>query len=254
MNDGPADKAVKSYSKLLELRPDHQPYQQALKKAKAYANAAETTKEYWYPDAPYSGYKGRYSYYVASKPKDTADLKEKFILARTLYTTGYMGFSISPFSKDPRSRDKYLKAMQLYNHIVEYYPKNEYLVLRSKADIAGIKLTLYKDIEAYVLAHIEFYLLDVKKIVDSTIASRNQVLEGGLTRAQQDFVKYFKNHSRQSVIEKSVSHAGHLKAAGIKDGNLLDEIIKRCKKADPTIVGMAKAAKAKLESQDMKSH
>jgi hypothetical protein len=91
-------------------------------------------------------------------------------------------------------------------------------------------------------------------IVDSTDPRRNKPLAGGVTQVQLDFQKNYIEGSRERVIELSVSQARHLKAAGKTDGNLLDEIIRRCAKADPKIVELAKAAKAKIKSDIHKSH
>lgn len=253
LKTGPPEEAIKLYEELLVLKPACEAYELALEKAKAYVKAAETATEYWYPDAPYIGLKGRYSYYLAGIPEDTTDLKEKFELAHEQLATTYYPEWSGIFSKKPKPTDQYVKALRLFEHIVEYYPENEYLVIRSREAIGGFNFNLYRDKETYVLAGIDLLTVDVKDIVDSTNECRNEPLKdfGGRTQAQLDFEQFYKDAVRDRLIEICTSHARELKNAGQYDQNLFDEIIERCDQTDPTIVEMAKNAKAKLELESI---
>jgi hypothetical protein len=242
LEKGPPEKAVAIYTELLELRPAYEPYEQALEKAKAYLKAAAETTVKWFPDAPYVGLKGRYSYLLAREPKDTSTLQEEFEVALYLSGEGFDNWS-NIFTNDPKGEDQYVKALKLYEHIVDYYPENEYLVIRSKEAIGGWKLNLYKDVRACILAYIDIYAMPVQDVVDSTDKRRNKPLDnqGGKTQTQLDFERFYKDHLRDRLIELCTS--------GKERSDLLDEIIKRCAQTDPKIVEMAKAAKAKIDQQ-----
>jgi tetratricopeptide (TPR) repeat protein len=242
MEKGQADKAVTIYKELLELIPRHEQYEKALEKATAYMKAAAATTENWYPDAPYIGIKGRCSYYLANIPEDMSMLKEEFELAQFLNGEHFEGWS-NIFGKDQKGKDKFVKALKLYEHIVDYYPENEYLVIRSNVAIGGLKLNLYKDIESYVLACIDVFAIPVELVVDSTDNRRNKTLEGanGKTQAQLDFERFYKDHLRKRIIE--LCSVPHRTTSCV----LLDKIIERCAKTDPKIVEMAKAEKAKID-------
>ena len=236
---GPPEEAVKLYSELLKLRPAHEPYQKALEKAQAYIKAAAETIEKWFPDAPYIGVKGRYSYLLATTPADVSTLKEEFDLARFLNGESFEGWS-NIFGKNPKGRDQYEKALKLYEHIVEYYPENEYKVIRSKAAIGGSKLNLYRDTKACVLTYIDVYAIPTEDVVDSTDEKRNRPIEkrGDKTQAQLDFERYYKDSLRDRVIE--------LCTRGQARPDLLNVIIERCARTDPKIFEMAKAAQTQI--------
>ena len=244
---GPAEEAIKLYKALLELRPDYEQYVKALKKAQAHQAAAVAAKEKWYPDAPYIGLKGRYSYLLASEPEDTSTLKEEFDLALFLHGDGFDDWS-SIFGGDPKGKDQYFKALKLYEHIVEYYPENEYLVIRSKAAIGGLGYNLYRNAESKVLAYIDVFATPVEEVVDSTDHRRNKPLEeaGGKTQAQLDFERYYKDFIRARIIKMCCV------AYNLERQSLLDEIIESCAETDPKIVEMAKAAKIKIKIQEQK--
>ncbi len=239
MEKGPAEKAVQLYTELLELRPDYEPYQDALETAQAYVNAGEETTEQWYSDAPYIGVKGRYSFYLADIPEDTSMLKEKFELAQYLGTTHFQGWS-NIFGENPKGKDKYKKVLKLYEHIAAYYPPKEYLVIRSKAEIGGLNLNLYKNIEKCVRMKIDMYSMPVEDIIDSTDEKLNIPIaeKGGKTQTQLDFERNYKDMSRDRVIELCLINGGN--------PELLDEIIERCSLTDPKLVEMARAAKASI--------
>jgi HEAT repeat protein len=239
---GPPEKALELYTQLLKLRPAHEPYEQALEQAKAYIKAAAETTVKWFPDAPYFGLKGRYSYLLAREPRDTSTLREEFDLARYLNGDYFPGWT-HDLGEDPRGRDQFGKAMKLYEHIVQCYPENEYWVIASKVDIGGRKLNQYRDDRACILAYIGVYAMPVEDVVDSTDEKRNKPLDdqGGKTQAQLDFERYYKDHLRGRLIE--------LCTPGKGPSDLLDVIIKRCARTDPKIVSMAKAAKAQGNQQ-----
>ena len=240
MEKGPAEKAVMLYTELLELRPDYEPYQVAFETAQAYVNAAEQTSEQWYSDAPYIGIKGRYSYYLADIPEDTSMLKEKFELTQYLDTTNFPEWS-SIFSEDPKGKDQFKKALKLHEHIAKYYAANEYLVILSKAQIAGMKSIFDRDLRAYALSYIDIYSIPVEDIIDSTNERRNAPIaeKDGKTQAQLDFERYYYNEmTRERVIELCSRNGGN--------PELFDEIIERCILTDPKLVEMAKDAKAKI--------
>lgn len=239
---GTPERALELYTQLLKLRPAYEPYEQALEKAKAYIKAAAETTVKWFPDAPYIGTKGRYSYYLANMPEDVSMLKEEFELAQFLSGEHFESWS-NIFGRDPKGKDQHEKALKLYEHIVQYYPENEYLVIRSKAAIGGLKLNLYKDVRAYILAYIDMYAMPVQDVVDSTDERRNKPLDnqGGKTRAQLDFERFYKDHTRDRLIEVCTWGKG--------SPDLLDEIINRCAQSDPKIVDMAKTAKAQINQQ-----
>jgi hypothetical protein len=245
---GPAEEAIKLYEELLELKPDYEPYEQALEKAKAYVKAADATSEHWYPDAPYIGLKGRYSYYLASEPKDTSTLQEEFDLALFLEGEGFEGWS-NIFSKDPKGEDQFFKALKLYEHIVEYYPENEYKVIWAKVHIAGLYLNLNKDVETFVLEHLDIFAIPADDVVDSTDEHRNKPLEeaDGKTQAQLGF-EGCKNSIRARTIELA-SVDMRSEEYRPERHTLFDEIIERCAQTDPKIVEMAKAAKTKIEQE-----
>jgi tetratricopeptide (TPR) repeat protein len=236
---GTPEKALELYTQLLKLRPAYEPYEQALEKAKAYIKAAAETTVKWFPDAPYIGLKGRYSYLLAREPRDTSTLREEFEVVQYLGHEAFIGWT-NIFGKNRRGRDQYEKAMELCEHIVQYYPENEYLVIRSKAEIGGLKLNLYKDVRACILAYIDIYAMPVEDVVDSTDERRNKLLDnqGSKTQTQLDFERYYKDHLRDRLIELCTSGKGR--------SDLLDEIIKRCAQTDPKIVNMAKTAKAQI--------
>lgn len=239
---GPAEKAVQLYEQLLELRPGYEPYEKALQKARAYVKAAEETTEKWYPDTPYIGIKGRYSYLLAREPEDMSTLKDEFELAQFLNGRNFEGWS-NIFGDNPRGKDQYEKALKLYEHIVEYYPENEYKVICAKAHMGGLKLNLYKDVEAYVLEYIDIFTIPVEEVVDSTNDRRNTPLEekDGKTQAQVDFERLYKNACRDRVIELCTWDKGR--------PDLLDAIIEKCAQTDPKIVEMAKITKVKIEQR-----
>ena len=237
---GPPEKAVELYAELLELKPAYEQYEQALEKAKAYIKAASETTVEWFPDAPYIGVKGRYSYLLACEPRDTSTLREEYELAQHLrYSRGPTRAS----GENGRGKDKYMKALKLYEHIVQYYPKNEYLVVRSRAAMSDQRFKLYRDDRDLVLAYVDVCAVPVEDVVDSTDERRNIPLDdqGGKTQAQLDFEQRCKDRLRGRLIE--LSNPGRGRA------DLLDEIIKRCAQIDPQIVDMAKAAKARINQQ-----
>ena len=175
-------------------------------------------------------------------------LKEKFDLALFLHGDGFDDWS-NIFGDDPKGKDQYVKALKLYEHIVDYYPENEYLVIRANAAIGGLNLNLYKDGESYVLAYIGVFATPVEKVVDSTDERRNKPLEeaGGKTQAQLDF-EACKNGMRARTIELA-SVDMRSEEYRPERHTLFDEIIERCAQTDPKIVEMAKAAKAKIEQE-----
>jgi hypothetical protein len=166
-------------------------------------------------------------------------LKEEFDLAQFLNTTGFEGWS-SIFGKNPKGKDQYEKALKLYEHIVKYYPKNEYLVIRSKAAIGGSQLNLHRDVRAYVLTYVDVFAIPAEDVADSTDERRNRPLaeHSGRTQAQLDFERLYKDHSRDRVIELCSQQKTR--------SELLDAIIERCAGTDRKIVEMAKAAKARI--------
>ena len=240
MEKGPPEKAVTLYTELLELRPGYEPYQKAIDIAKDYVKAAEQAKEQWYPDAPYIGLKGRYSYYLASTPNDLSMLKEKFELAQFLGSEHFDGWS-NIFGKEPKGKDQHVKTLKLYEHIVKYYPANEYLVIRSKDGVGGLRLNLYKDIEAFIRTQIDIYAMPVENVVDSTDDRRNIPLveQESKTKAQLDFERYYKDMARDRVIDLCTR----------KHPELLNDIITRCASTDPKIMEMAKEAKVKINQK-----
>jgi len=244
---GPPQEAVKLYEELLELRPAYEPYEKALKKARAYVKAAAKTTVKWYQDAPYIGLKGRYSYYLASELEDMSTLKEEFDLALFLQGEHFEGWS-SIFGDDPKGKDQFEKALKLHEHIVEYYPKNEYLVVRSTSAIGGLETNLRKKSKTIIpniSAYIDLFAFSADELVDSTDPRRNKPLEeaDGKTQAQLDFERYYKDNMRARIIELcSATHKSD------RD-SLLDEIIERCAETDPKIVEMAKVTKVKIEQQ-----
>jgi tetratricopeptide (TPR) repeat protein len=249
LNMGPPEEAIKLYEQLLEIRPDYEPYVKALEKARAYIKAAAETTEKWYPHAPYIGLKGRYSYLLARVPDDMSTLREEFNLALHLSGDRFEGWS-NIFGKNPKGRDQYEKALKLYEHIVEHYPENEYLVIRAKAAVGGNRLNLHKDAEACVSAYTDIFALPVEEVVDSTDERRNEPLEqeDGKTRAQLDFERYYKDHLRERTIELC-SSAVQSAPPGLGRYALFGAIINRCAETDPKIVEMAWAAKLKLEQR-----
>ena len=140
--------------------------------------------------------------------------------------------------------------MKLYEHIVEHYPENEYLVIRAKEAMGGNRLNLYKDVEACVSAYTDLFALPVEEVVDSTDERRNKPLEeeGGKTQAQLDFERYYKGHLRDRTIELC-SAAVESAPPGLGRYALFGAIINRCAETDPKIVEMAWAAKLKLEQR-----
>jgi Leucine-rich repeat (LRR) protein/HEAT repeat protein len=243
LNMGPPEEAIKLYEQLLELRPDYEPYVKALEKARAYVRAAAQTNENWYPDAPYIGLKGRYSYLLARVPDDISTLQEEFDVAQFLSGEHFEGWS-NIFGDHPKGKDQFEKALRLYEHTVKHYPENEYLVIRAKEATGGYRLNLYKDVEACVSAYTDIFALPVEEVVDSTDERRNEPLEkeGGKTQAQLDFERYYKDHLRERTIELCSGTYLPLEVY-----SLLDEIIDRCAETDPKIVEMANAAKVKVE-------
>jgi tetratricopeptide (TPR) repeat protein len=233
---GPSEDAVKLYEQLLELRPAYEPYEQAIEKARAYMEAAASSTEHWYPDAPYIGLKGRYSYYMASSPTGTVELKEKYELPQYLNGEGHHGWTSSPFSKDPKHRDKYVKAYKLYEHIIKNYPANEYKVLAAKSQLGGLTLNMKNDRKGFVLTWLDVITVPTSEVTDSTDNRRNKPVKtaGGLTQTQINFEKYFKHGLRERIIE--------LSEKGETADYLLTQIITRCKNTDPKIVEMAEAA------------
>jgi len=166
-------------------------------------------------------------------------LKEEFDLAQFLNGESFEGWS-NIFGKNPKGRDQYEKALKLYEHIVEYYPENEYKVIRSKAAIGGSKLNLYRDTKACVLTYIDVYAIPTEDVVDSTDEKRNRPIEkrGDKTQAQLDFERYYKDSLRDRVIE--------LCTRGQARPDLLNVIIERCARTDPKIFEMAKAAQTQI--------
>lgn len=247
---GPPEEAMKLYKELLEIRPAYETYEKALKKARAYVKAAAKTTVKWYQDAPYIGLKGRYSYYLASEPEDMSTLKEEFDLALFLQGEHFEGWS-SIFGDDPKGKDQFEKALKLHEHIVEYYPKNEYLVVRSTSAIGGLETNLRKKSKTIIpniSAYIDLFAFSADELVDSTDPRRNKPLEeaDGKTQAQLDFERYYKDNMRARIIELcSATHKSD------RD-SLLDEIIEKCAQTDPKIVEMAKAAKVRIEMQERK--
>lgn len=244
LKTGPAEEAINLYEELLELRPDYEPYQKGLEKARAYLDAAAVAAENWYPDAPYIGLKGRYSYLLAHEPEDTNALEEEFELALFLQGEEFEGWS-NIFGDDSGGKDQFEKALKLYGHIVAYYPQNEYIAIRAKAAIGGLKLNLYKDVRACVSEYTDIFAVPVEEVIDSSDEQRNKPLpeKAGKTQAQSDFEIYYKDHLRGRVIELCSSDAGPELHA------LLDEIIERCSQTDPNIVEMAKAAKLDIQQR-----
>ena len=251
LKTAPPEDTIKLYEELLEFRPGHEPYEQALKKTKAYIAAAETATEHWYPDAPYIGLKGRYSYYLNSVPENIKELKEKYELAREeLETLHYPNWSCI-FSKDPKATDQSIKALRLYEHIIEYYPENEYLVLCSKEAVGGLNFNLYRDSKKIISAYVDLFAIDAKEIIDSTNQERNTPLPDaeGMTQAQVDFQKYYKTDElRKRLIEQCTFYARDLKKSGQNHREPFDEIIRRCANTDPNLVEMAKIAKGKFDN------
>jgi HEAT repeat protein len=242
---GPPEKAVTLYKQLLQLKPAHEPYEQALEKSKAYIKAAAETAINWYPDAPYIGLKGRYSYLLASGPQDTSTLRDEHELAQDLCGTHFRGWTDGSMENRGR-RDQFEKAIRLYEHIVQHYPGNEYLVIASKAQLGGFRLNLDKDVGGCILAYIDVFAMPVEDVVDSTRERRDIPLDdkGGKTRAQLDFERYLKDLLRDRVIELCTRST-----RGTERSDLLDEIIRRCSKTDSKIVEMARAAKTQIDQK-----
>lgn len=241
---GPLEEAMKLYGELSELRPDYKPYEKAIEKAQAYVAAAGVTTEKWYPEAPYVGLKGRYSYLLVHEPKDMSILKNAFELAQYLGGNHFEGWS-DIFGGNAKGEDQYEKALKLYEHIVANYPENEYKVIRAKAATGGLKLNLYKDVKACILAYIDVFAIAVEDVVDGTDPRRNEPLEsaGGKTQAQLDFERHYKDHMRARTIELCS------RPLRPEVNGLLDEIIEKCAQTDPKIVEMAKAAKVEVQRQ-----
>ena len=164
-------------------------------------------------------------------------LKEKFDLALFLGGDGFDDWS-NIFGDDPKGKDQYVKALKLYEHIIDYYPGNEYLVIRSNVEIGGLNFNLYKDKESCVLAYIEVFATPVGEVVDSTDQRRNNPLQqaDGKTQAQLDFERYYKKDSMRARIIELCSAARESERQ-----TLFDQVIERCAQTDPKIVEMAKA-------------
>ena len=242
---GPVEDALELYTELLEQRPAYEPYVNGLEKARAYVQAAVDTDEPWYPDAPYIGLKGRYSYFLAREPTDLRTLKEEFDLAMMLSSDYFEGWT-SIFGQDPKGKDQLFKALKLFEHIVASYPENEYLAIRAKAEAAGLQLNLHKDVKAYVSAYTDIFAIAVDEVVDSTVERRNIPLKdaGGKSQAQLDFERHYKDHSRARVIELCTSRQEPLRRS------LLDTIIQRCSQTDAELVEMAKAARSEAGNRN----
>jgi len=211
--------------------------------------ADSSTTEIWYPDAPYYNLKSQYESILASEPNiatnpdDINKLTEEFELARYLSGEDFENWS-HIFGEDAKGRDQYEKSLKLYEHIVKYYPQNEYQVLLSRAQLAGLTLNLTKEPKAAAQEYTEVFSVPVDTVVDSSDESRNKPLQeaGGKTQAQLDFEEFIKGPLRNRVIELC------LITGEIEPYVLLGQIMTTCELSDPEIDDMAYMAK--IDFQD----
>jgi tetratricopeptide (TPR) repeat protein len=236
LKDGPPEKAIELYEELLKLKPGHESYQKALELARAYAQAAAQATETWYPDAPYIGIKGRYSYVLARKTLNVSTMKEEHELAQSLgkpyegWSARWVGLPARLLPNDPRATDQFVKALQLYEHIVQHYPANEWLVFSSKETIGTLKEALTGDNRYHCLSLIELFAAPVEQMVDST--------------HRTDVRWVFEQRRTDPLREAVIRFCTQDKATY----DLLDVIVERCGQTDPKIVQMAKAAKTRISA------
>jgi hypothetical protein len=238
---GPAEKAITLYEELLELKPGFEPYEKALKTAKAYADAAAQTTESWPPDASYIAFKGRYSYVLACTHYDAAHLKDIFGLVADLSEVAG-GWTRRP-TNNPAALDLNLKYLRLFEHVIEHYPPNDCLAIRARVESAELKHALSGDYNAYLLSRIGLFTIPVEQVVSSTDQSSNVPLAeyGGKTRAQF-FVATCRDQFRDSIINAcKYDKRWHY---------LLDVIADACAQTDPTIAEMARAAKIEVSERE----
>jgi hypothetical protein len=229
-------------------------------------SAVTSAAEKWYPDAPYVKLKDRYEQLIASKPTDTKTLNDEYEMAMYLCGEYFPGWT-DAFGKMEKGKDQFEKALRLCEHIVKYYPKNEYVALVAKAQMAGLWMNLKRDAEGAVKFYTDIYCIPTSSIVDSICPIRNEPVHGGAkpgndrtlgrvenllsekasgiaeqeranTEAQLDFERLVKQHLRGRVIEAcKASDSG-------ESILLLDEIETRCATTDPELCRMAAVAKA----------
>jgi len=233
---GPAEKAVELYERLLDLKPGHEPYADALKTAKAYVAAAERTTETWRPGTPYIGLKGRYSHLLACTSCDTKHLEEVLKLQGDLVKLA--GVRMIRSERGPDWEDAKLKYLRLYEHVIDHYPANESQVLDAKVESGMLRRVLYKDTQTFLQRAIDVFSLREEEIVNvcGGLNAFPMMIEGRTEMVTRQYMR--KKQYRQSVINACMSDPRWY--------NLLDTIITRCADSDPEIVEMAKAAKAQI--------
>jgi hypothetical protein len=238
---GPAEKAVSLYEELLDLKPGFEPYEEALKTAKAYIDAAAQATESWPPDVPYIGLKGRYSHVLAGTCYDAAHLKEVFRLVADIEQVA--GGWTRCLTDDPAALALNLTYLRLFEHVIDHYPVTEWQAMHARAASTGLRHALSGDYNAYLLSRIELFTIPVEKVVNSTDESSNVPMAeyGGKTRAQS-FVEMYRGQHRNSIIDACKYEK--------KWHYLLDVIVDRCMQTDPTIAEMAKAAKAEVAEME----
>ncbi|MBN1346713.1 MAG: hypothetical protein JXQ73_28740 [Phycisphaerae bacterium] len=134
-------------------------------------------------------------------PNDVAALAAETKMAEYLCLTHFEGwtnaFGVNLSKTDveaiQRGRDQFDKARAIYEHIVKHYSKNEYRVLLSMAQLAGMiscRPGSSRDDACVALGlHLDVYLTPVERVVDSIDPRGNVPPEaaGGRTPAQARF-------------------------------------------------------------------
>ena len=167
---------------------------------------------------------------MGAQPNDISTLKEEFELASFLESENFENWS-------DVSTDQYEKALKLYEHIVSYYPENEYKVIQAKAAIGGLKLRLHGDVKACVYGYIDIFSIPAERVSDSTDT------EDDPTQAVPDF-EAIKDSLREKLIQLCSDEANP------ELHSLLNYIIEVCETTDPEIAELAETAKAGLRQSE----
>lgn len=115
----------------------------------------------------------------------------------------------------------------------------------AKGQKSGLAFNLTRNHRLAVRGYLDLILTPLSEVIDSTNAKRNIPLEteNGLTQAQADFKKYFKDDIRERVVEICKS-AEYLEAYA-----LLGLLIEKCADVDPEMASLAVIAKNEFDEK-----